>query len=72
MHETPTCLFSEKVGVAAVMAHVAVEHVVGHEGKTGPVVKEKRGAHGHQAYCLGEHGELCCAHTQCRWRTCPQ
>lgn len=33
----PTGLFPEEVGVAAVVAHVAVEHVVGHEGQTGPV-----------------------------------
>ena len=35
--QTRTCLFSEKVGVAAVMAHIAVKHIIGHKGKTGPV-----------------------------------
>lgn len=39
--ETHTCLFSEKVCVSAMMAHVAVEHIVSHEGKAGPVPREK-------------------------------
>lgn len=39
-HGSPTCLFSEEIGVAAVMAHVAVKHIVGHEGKTGPAEEE--------------------------------
>lgn len=33
----PTGLFPEEVCVAAVMADIAVKHVVGHEGKTCPV-----------------------------------
>lgn len=40
-YQTPTGLFPEEVGVAAVMAHVAVKHVVGHKGKTGSVAEEK-------------------------------
>lgn len=32
-----TGLFPQKVGVATVMTYVAVEHIVGHERKTGSV-----------------------------------
>ena len=39
--KTPTCLFPEEVCVAAVMAHVAVKHIIGHKGKTGPVEKDE-------------------------------
>lgn len=35
-----TCLFPQEVGVPAVVAHVAVEAVVGHEGQTGPRKKQ--------------------------------
>lgn len=54
-HKTPTCLFSEKVRVAAVMAHVAVEHIVGHEGKTGPVAEGKR-VHSEHGPSGAQHG----------------
>lgn len=33
---TPTGLFTEEVGVAAVMTHVTMEHIVGHERQTSP------------------------------------
>lgn len=40
-HKTLTRLLSQEVGISAVMAHVAVEHIVGHEWKAGPVGKRK-------------------------------
>lgn len=33
---TPTGWFPEEVGVAAVMTHVTMEHIVGHERQTSP------------------------------------
>lgn len=36
-----TCLFPEEVCVATVMAHIAVKHIIGHEGQTGSVEEEK-------------------------------
>lgn len=73
-HGTPTCLFSEEVRVAAVMAHVAVKHIIGHKGKTGPVEKEK-GKRLHHETCqhfisvIIEHMTI---HTQCRCQMCLQ
>lgn len=36
---TLTSLFPEEVGVATVMAHIAVEHIVGHKRKASSVKK---------------------------------
>lgn len=35
LKETPTCLFPEEVCVAAMVANVAVENIVGHKGEAG-------------------------------------
>lgn len=34
-------MFPEKICVTTVMAHVAVKHIIGHKGQTGPVEEEK-------------------------------
>lgn len=41
--DTPlTCLLSQEVGISAVMTHIAVEHIIGHEWKAVSVGKMKK------------------------------